>query len=199
MEPERLLNQTRSRHLKVRLALDDRVVVGKRVKCLDEEASASGFDVNVAERSEGHASAGIEPVQQAFPAAVGTEFFLEGPEHIRLDLFQLEVHPVDGPVTALYLIAALAQEPVGHQPPLLRQRMVCRRAHFGERQSLVVPCHEMTGCRNIDPRVEVAWRNLARVVDFEQLGVQRSRVKLKNQLGDFRSNRQHGGDSYLSK
>ncbi len=70
----------RSRQLDQRLALDDRIVVREGVKCLDEHRAAAGFDVDIADGSEGHSPAGVEFVEQSFPLAIVRELFLECPE-----------------------------------------------------------------------------------------------------------------------
>jgi len=73
------------RNLVQRLALHDRVVVGERVEGLYEQAAVARFDVDIAERAQRHAAAGVEAVQHALPLAVVTQLLLEGPKDLGLD------------------------------------------------------------------------------------------------------------------
>ena len=77
--------------------------------------AAAAFDVDVAQRAQGHPSTGVETVQHALSQAVLGQLLLESPEDLRLDRFELEADLVADAAAALDAVAPLAIEPVGEQ------------------------------------------------------------------------------------
>ena len=79
-----------SRQFKQRLALDDRVIVRKRVERLDQHAAIPRLHIDAAERTQSHASAGIKMVHDASPQTVQRQLLLERPEHVGGNRLELE-------------------------------------------------------------------------------------------------------------
>jgi hypothetical protein len=73
----------------------------------------------------------------------------------------------------------------------LRQRVVGAGGHLGQREPLVAPGHDVAGASDMDRGLIMAALDRAATVNLEQLRVLRSTVKLKNQLGNFRSDGKH--------
>ena len=119
---------------------------------------------------------------------------LERPKDFRLDRFELEVHLVAGAAAALHPVASLAFELAADQPPLLRQRMMGRSGDLRQRLALIAPRDDMTGTGDVDHRLVFPTFDRAGAINLKQLGMQGAPKQLKHQLGDFRSNRQHGQD-----
>ena len=124
-------------------------------------------------------------------AALGGEFFLERPEHLRRDPLQLEAHLIGGTAAALHAVAAFSAEPVGEQPPLLGQGLAAVGCDFGQRQAVLAPGHEVAGIRDRNHRRIPAAVDRARAMDLEEFGMQRPPVELEDQFSDFGTSRQH--------
>ena len=142
------------------------------MKGLHEQAAIARFDVDVAQRAQGHPAAGIEAVQHALPLAVVGQFMLERPEHFRFDRFELEIHLVAGAAAAFHPVASLALELAADQPPLLRQRMMGRGGDFRQRLALIPPGDDVAGTGDVDRRLVIATFDRAGAIDLKQLGMQ---------------------------
>ena len=62
-----------------------------------------------------------------------------------------------------------ALEPVRHQSPPLRQRMMSRGRHLGQRNAGILPRDHMTGVGDLHRRRVAATLDLPRAMDLEQL------------------------------
>jgi hypothetical protein len=159
--------------LEDRLALDDGTVVRKSVKGLDQQAAAASFRIDVAHRSQGNPAARIESVHQALPLAIGGQFFLEGPENLRGDGFELEAGVIDDSAAAFDAVAALALQPIRKQSAALRQRMLGGGGDFGQREPAIPP-GDYVPCRgDFQPGREFAAFDRFRLVDLEQFRMER--------------------------
>ena len=69
--------------------------------------------------------------------------------------------------------------------------MLGRGGDFRQRQAAVTPGHHVAGAGDVDLGLVVFALDGARLVHLEQFRVQRPSVKLKDQLGDFRSSSKH--------
>ena len=96
------------------------------------------------------------------------------------------------PSFAIIAVVSLALEAIRQQPPLLRQRVIGGRSDFGQCQGVIPPSDQVPGARDVDRGLVFAALDGPRRMNLEQLGVERTTVKLKDQLGNFRSNREHG-------
>src|SRR5260221_691323 len=171
-----------------RLTFHYRVVIREGVKSLNAETAVAALDVDVAERPKGHPAAGIEAVQDAVLQAIDGQLFLKGPKDLWIDRFKLEAHLIAGAAAAIDMIAPLPLEPIGEQPPLLRQRMLGAGGHLRERQPLISPTYEVAGARDAHCRLVGAALDRLCFEDLEQLRMQRTTVNLKRQLGNFGAN-----------
>src|SRR5262249_39394573 len=84
--------QAKLRHHKQRLAFYNRVVVWKGVKSLNLQAAVAGFHIDVTERTQRHAAAGIEAMEHSLADAVDAQCLLKCPENFGADRFKLEIH-----------------------------------------------------------------------------------------------------------
>ncbi len=185
------------RNLEQRLRLHNRVVVGKRVESLHQQAAVPRLDIDIAQRPQGHPAAGIEAVQHPLPLAVVSQLVLEGPKDLGFDRFELEIHLIAGTAAAFHPVAAFPLQLPADQPAFLGQRVMGRRGDLRQRLAGVSPGDHVAGAGDVDGRLVVASLDRASAVDLEQLGVQSPSKQLKDQLGDFGSNGQHVHDPCL--
>jgi hypothetical protein len=141
------------------------------VKGLDEQTAGAGFDVDIAECSEGHASTGVERVEHSLSFAVDRKFLLKHPEDVRGDGFQLKARLIRDSAAAFDPVIPFASEAIAHQPSSLGKWMLCRAGDFGEGESLVPPSDDVAGTRDINFRVVRSTLNLSSGKDPEEFGM----------------------------
>jgi len=144
------LRSQRLRQFEERLNLDDGVVVGKRVKRLDEKAARTGLGIDVAECTHGHAAARLEQMDDAVPFAIVGQLLLKGPEHFWVHRLQLEADVVLDSTTTLDVIFALSVKSPFKQSPFFWKWVIRSRSDFSQRQAFIIPSHDMPSARNVD-------------------------------------------------
>ena len=94
------------------------------MKRLYFEAAVSGLEIDVAQRSEPKSAARLEAMQEPLALAGLGKLLLVRPERFLFNRFERELNPVGNAAAAFELIGARALEPVRHQSPALRQRVL---------------------------------------------------------------------------
>jgi hypothetical protein len=130
-------------------------------------------------------------VEQSFPLAVASQFFLKCPENFGWNGLQVEVHLVSNTAAGLHLVALLPLEAIREQPSFFRKRMGGGASDFRQGHSAVLPGDEVAGTGDIELGLVIASLDGAGLVDLEQLGVQRPPKELKRQFRNFGPDRKH--------
>lgn len=166
------------------------------MKCLYQQQPAPCLDVDVANRAQGNAAAGIERVQHPFPLFVVDEFLLKGPENLRIGRLQLKSNSVLHATTTGHAVAVGTRQTMRHEAAFGWQRMVRRRGNFGQCQPAVSPSHHVSGTGDVNFRLKTVAVYFPCLKYFEQFGVQRPPVYLKRKLSDFGTYGGHGFGSF---
>src|SRR5262245_34547369 len=109
------------------LSLEDRAIVGKGMKSLDEQALGAGLDRNVTDGRQGESLVRPEIMKDTTSQRVTFQFVMDSRVHFRFETLDSNTGLVNNRGGTLNCLGAFSVQAAGEQSSLLRQRAIHSR------------------------------------------------------------------------
>lgn len=169
------------------------MIVREGVEGLNEHLVFAFFDMEIADRAVGDATAGIEGLKKLLVALGSLQLGLYHPKHIGRHRFPFAFRGVTNDGVSIDFLVELRPKRRGDDTTSLRQELLAGAEDFGDHQMPADKGDHMSVTCDIDSSRVVRALDVFRFVDLKKLWVDRSSVNIQCVFCDSRSDRKHSG------